>query len=54
MALSESIQEKKGFAEAKLKKEGWDVAMLSISDTLSTQCCSEIPEGTTQNWLSSG
>ena len=29
-------QEKKGFAEAKLKKEGKDVAMLSISDTSST------------------
>lgn len=29
-------QEKKGFAEAKLKKGGKDVAMLSISDTLST------------------
>lgn len=27
-------QEKKGFAEAKLKKDGKDVAMLSISDTL--------------------
>lgn len=29
-------QEKKGFAEAKLKKDGEDVAMLSISDTAST------------------
>lgn len=29
-------QEKKGFAEAKLKKDGKDVAMLSISDTTST------------------
>lgn len=29
-------QEKKGFAEAKLKKAGKDVAMLSISDTSST------------------
>jgi len=29
-------QEKKGFAEAKLKKGGKDVAMLSISDTSST------------------
>jgi hypothetical protein len=29
-------QEKKGFAEAKLKKGGKDVALLSISDTLST------------------
>jgi len=28
-------QEKKGFAEAKLKREGTDVAMLSISDTAS-------------------
>lgn len=28
-------QEKKGFAEAKLKKDGKDVAMLSISDTVS-------------------
>ena len=29
-------QEKKGFAEAKLKQDGKDVAMLSISDTKST------------------
>ncbi|MBW4614220.1 MAG: hypothetical protein KME21_13300 [Desmonostoc vinosum HA7617-LM4] len=29
-------QEKKGFAEAKLKKDSKDVAMLSISDTTST------------------
>lgn len=29
-------QEKKGFAEAKLKKDGKDVAMLSVSDTTST------------------
>lgn len=29
-------QEKKGFAEAKLKKDGQDVAMLAISDTSST------------------
>ncbi|WP_138500297.1 hypothetical protein [Nostoc sp. PA-18-2419] len=29
-------QEKKGFAEAKLKKGGKDIAMLSISDTSST------------------
>ncbi|MBD2021789.1 hypothetical protein H6F43_16535 [Leptolyngbya sp. FACHB-36] len=29
-------QEKKGFAEAKLKKDGKDVAMLAISDTKST------------------
>lgn len=29
-------QEKKGFAEMKLKKDGKDVAMLSISDTSST------------------
>ncbi|QHG18970.1 hypothetical protein [Nostoc sp. ATCC 53789] len=29
-------QEKKGFAEAKLKKGGKDVALLSISDTTST------------------
>jgi hypothetical protein len=28
-------QEKKGFAEAKLKKDGKDMAMLSISDTVS-------------------
>lgn len=27
-------QEKKGFAEAKLKKDGQDIAMLSISDTI--------------------
>lgn len=29
-------QEKKGFAEAKLKQDGKDVAMLAISDTIST------------------
>jgi hypothetical protein len=29
-------QEKKGFSEAKLKKDGKDIAMLSISDTTST------------------
>jgi hypothetical protein len=29
-------QEKKGFAEAKLKKDGKDMAMLAISDTTST------------------
>ncbi|MBD2344780.1 hypothetical protein [Anabaena subtropica] len=29
-------QEKKGFAEAKLKKDGKDLAMLSVSDTTST------------------
>ncbi len=29
------VQEKKGFAEAKLKKDGKDVAMLAISDTIS-------------------
>ncbi|AFY46740.1 hypothetical protein Nos7524_0838 [Nostoc sp. PCC 7524] len=29
-------QEKKGFAEAKLKKDGKDLAMLAISDTTST------------------
>lgn len=29
-------QEKKGFAEAKLKQDGKDVAMLSVSDTTST------------------
>jgi hypothetical protein len=29
-------QEKKGFAEAKLKKDGKDLAMLAISDTIST------------------
>lgn len=29
------VQEKKGFAEAKLKKDGKDLAMLSISDTIS-------------------
>nr|WP_265266740.1 hypothetical protein [Spirulina subsalsa] len=28
-------QEKKGFAEAKLKREGRDVAMLAVSDTVS-------------------
>ncbi|WKT81834.1 hypothetical protein QYC27_03260 [Thermosynechococcus sp. PP45] len=30
------VQEKKGFAEAKLKKEGKELAMLAISDTIST------------------
>ena len=34
-------QEKKGFAEAKLKKDGKDVAMLSISDTISTPTAAE-------------
>ena len=29
-------QEKKGFSQAKLKKDGKDVAVLSISDTIST------------------
>ncbi len=29
-------QEKKGFAEAKLKREGKDVAVMAISDTLNT------------------
>ena len=29
-------QEKKGFAEAKLKKDGKEIAVLSISDTLNT------------------
>ncbi|WP_448534338.1 hypothetical protein [Parathermosynechococcus lividus] len=29
------VQEKKGFAEAKLKKDGKDLAMLAISDTIS-------------------
>lgn len=30
------VQEKKGFAEAKLKKDGKELAMLAISDTIST------------------
>lgn len=34
-------QEKKGFAEAKLKKDGQDLAMLSISDTISTPTSAE-------------
>ncbi|OLP15994.1 hypothetical protein BST81_23325 [Leptolyngbya sp. 'hensonii'] len=34
-------QEKKGFAEAKLKKGGKDVAMLSISDTISVPASAE-------------
>ncbi|MBW4519694.1 MAG: hypothetical protein KME16_08340 [Scytolyngbya sp. HA4215-MV1] len=34
-------QEKKGFAEAKLKKEGKDLAMLAISDTISLPSASQ-------------
>ncbi len=34
-------QEKKGFAEAKLKKDGKDMAMLAISDTTSTPSAAE-------------
>ncbi|MCC5614988.1 hypothetical protein LC605_07835 [Nostoc sp. CHAB 5836] len=34
-------QEKKGFAEAKLKKDGKDIALLSISDTTSTPKAAE-------------
>lgn len=34
-------QEKKGFAEAKLKKDGKDVAMLAISDTISLPMAAE-------------
>lgn len=41
-------QEKKGFAEAKLKKAGKDVAMLSISDTSSTPSAAAKYQNTTK------
>ena len=41
-------QEKKGFAEAKLKKSGKDVAMLSISDTSSTPSAAAKYQNTTK------
>ncbi|MBE9012905.1 hypothetical protein IQ250_22145 [Pseudanabaenaceae cyanobacterium LEGE 13415] len=41
-------QEKKGFAEAKLKREGKDVAMLSISDTSSLPAAAAKYENTTE------
>lgn len=34
-------QEKDGFAEAKLKKDGQDLAMLAISDTISTPAAAQ-------------
>ncbi|MFS0518617.1 hypothetical protein ACEYW6_28520 [Nostoc sp. UIC 10607] len=39
-------QEKKGFAEAKLKKGGKDIAMLSISDTTSTNAAAKFSKST--------
>ena len=41
-------QEKKGFAQAKLKKGGQDVATLSISDTLDTPNTAKSFEGSTK------
>jgi hypothetical protein len=41
-------QEKKGFAQAKLKKGGQDVATLSISDTLDTPDVAKKFEGSTK------
>jgi hypothetical protein len=41
-------QEKKGFAEAKLKKDGKDVAMLSISDTSSLPAAAAKYENSTE------
>ncbi len=41
-------QEKKGFAEAKLKKDGKDVAMLSISDTLNNPTATKKFENSTE------
>jgi len=42
-------QEKKGFAEAKLKKDGQDVAMLSISDTISNPSAAAKFKSSTKN-----
>ncbi|MEP0895820.1 hypothetical protein Q2T42_27200 [Leptolyngbya boryana CZ1] len=41
-------QEKKGFAEAKLKKDGKDLAMLSISDTSSLPAAAAKYQNTTE------
>ncbi|ACB53085.1 unknown [Crocosphaera subtropica ATCC 51142] len=41
-------QEKKGFAEAKLKKDGKEVAMLAISDTLNNPSAAKKFEKSTQ------
>lgn len=41
-------QEKKGFAEAKLKKDGKDLAMLSISDTTSLPAAAAKYQNTTE------
>ena len=41
-------QEKKGFAEAKLKQGGTDVAMLSISDTISSPAAAEKYKSSTE------
>ncbi len=41
-------QEKKGFAEAKLKKDGKDLAMLSISDTVSLPTAAQKYAGSTE------
>jgi len=41
-------QEKKGFAEAKLKKDGKDVAMLAISDTQGTPAADKFKTSTTK------
>ncbi|MEB3310499.1 MAG: hypothetical protein VKJ02_09715 [Snowella sp.] len=41
-------QEKKGFAEAKLKKEGKDMAVMAISDTLNTPSAVEKFQQSTQ------
>jgi hypothetical protein len=42
------VQEKKGFAEAKLKKDGKEIAMLSISDTISTPTAADKYQSSTQ------
>ncbi|MDX2272886.1 MAG: hypothetical protein NW237_13205 [Cyanobacteriota bacterium] len=39
------VQEKQGFAEAKLKRDGKDVAMLSISDTISLPSAAQKYQG---------
>lgn len=41
-------QEKKGFAEAKLKQDGTDVAMLSISDTISSPAAADKYKSSTE------
>ncbi len=42
-------QEKKGFAEAKLKKDGKDVAVMAISDTLNNPTAKKKFENSTDN-----